>query len=408
MNFSTMVFGAFVFFFVWRGYQKGFIGSITRIVSWLIAYPAAIYLTKPLADFIFKHFPLKGMIVYFIAGSAIFLIVSYGVSKLLSIFSEENSEDTTTEQSSKIGGAIVGIFVGGIVGLLAVYAIDLTHKPTTVTPQDNNHEELLYVPENNLSNNNQNNKSLHTDSRSTDSEPAGSKLDSFIDDSAKKLVSTVAATAVNLTLKDPATTSLTKAFAENPQAMLGHIQQLSNDGDIKILLADPAVQELLTNGDTNALLNNKDFQNLMHNEDMQAILASVEDKETGKTSEQIAAEKMTVAWARANTLKNDPRVIAILTDPEFQQQLNASNKLPLLTNPKLQMLTELIFTNEQTAKTDLTKIKNSTSTENILQPPSLQNEETVDEKAEKKPKPKIYQWTDENGKIHYSDSPTKT
>lgn len=398
MNLTTMVFGAFVFFFAWRGYQKGFIGSITRILSWLVAYPAAIYLTKPLADFIFEHSPLTGMIVYFIAGSAIFLIVSYSVSKLLSIFSEKIPEDIATEQSSKIGGAIVGIFVGGIVGLLAVYAMDLTHKPTTVALQNNNKEELLYVPENNPSANNQNNKST----------PVNSNIDSFIDKSAKKLVSTVTATAIDLTLKDPATTSLTKAFAENPQSMLGHIQKLSNDRHIKTLLADPTVQELLTNGDTNALLNNQDFQNLMRNEDMHAILASVEDAKTGKTSEQLAAEKMTVAWGRANALKNDPQVIAILTDPEFQEQLNSSNKLPLLTNPKLKILTELIFTNEQTAKTDLTKIKNSTSTENILQPPSLQNEETADEKAEKKPKPKIYQWTDENGKIHYSDSPTKT
>jgi uncharacterized membrane protein required for colicin V production len=404
MNFSTMVFGALVFFFVWRGYQKGFIGSITRIVSWLVAYPAAIYLTKPLADLIFKHSPLTGMIVYFIAGSSIFLMVSFGVSKLLAIFSETISEDSAIEQSSKIGGAIVGIFVGGIVGLLAVYAMGLTHKPTTVNLQNNNGEEPLYVPENNISLDNQKNKSA----------PVNSDIDSFIDNSAKKLVSTAAATAIDLTLKDPATTSLTKAFAENPQSMLNHIQQLSNDGHINTLLTDPDIQALLTKGDTNALLNNKDFQNLMRNEDMQAILASVEDDKTGASSEQIAAEKMTVAWARANALKNDPQVIAILTDPEFQEQLNASNKLPLLTNPKLKTLTELIFTNEQTVNNAHIETKSINSTENVLQPSSIEQEEKISggagEKSEgkvEKSEPKIYQWTDENGKVHYSDSPIK-
>ncbi len=239
-------------------------------------------------------------------------------------------------------------------------------------------------------------------------------MDSFIDNSAKKLVSTVAASAVDLALKDPATTSLTKAFAENPQSMLGHVQQLSNDGHLKTLLADPEVQELLTNGDTNALLNNKDFQTLMRNEDMQAILASVEDDKTGASSERLAAEKMTMAWGRANALKNDPQVIAILTDPEFQEQLNAGNKLPLLTNPKLKTLTELIFTNEQAAKAGPSETRSFANTENNLQP-SLDNEEEISEKAEekllekaeKKPEPQIYQWTDENGKIHYSDSPLK-
>ncbi|MES2673571.1 MAG: CvpA family protein [Pseudomonadota bacterium] len=403
MNFTTMIFGAFVFFFVWRGYHKGFIGSITRIISWLIAYPAAIYLTKPLADLIFKHTPLTGMIVYFIAGSIIFLIVSASVSKLLSIFSEKIPEDAATEQSSRIGGAIVGIFIGGIVGLLAVYAIDLTHKPTTVNLQNN--EELLYESENNISSSNQKNISTSVNS----------DVDSFIDKSAKKLVSTVAATAVDLALKDPATTSLTKAFAENPQSMLGHVQQLSNDGHLKTLLADPDIQQLLTSGDTNALLSNKDFQTLMRNEDMRAILASVKDDKTGASSEQLAAEKMTVAWERANALKNDPQVIAILTDPEFQEQINASNKLPLLTNPKLKILTELIFASEQAVKAAPTEMKKIDSSENILEPSLLANEEKTSgnpekktlEKTEKKPDAKIYQWTDENGKVHYSDSPTK-
>ena len=405
MNFATIVFGAFVFFFLWRGYQKGFVGSITRIVSWLAAYPAAIYFTNPVAKFIFQHTSFDGMIVYFIAGSSIFLIVSLIVGILLNALSDTIPESTITENSSKVGGSIVGFFVGGIVGLLAVYAIDLTQKPEPVALQKDNNEPL-YIPESSPPVN----KSIDNDA--TKQQKNNTTIDSFIDTSAKKLVSTIAATAVDVTIKDPNTTSLTKAFAENPQAMLGHIQQLTNNGQIKALLADPTVQELLTNGDTNALLNNKEFRSLMHNEDMQAILANVEDNETGKTSEQVAAEKMTVAWGRANALRNDPQVIAILSDPEFQQQLNASNKLPLLTSPKLKMLTERIFANPQSNEVEQTKTKKINNTENSFLQPSIENPGEIDERREEKPEgnanPTIYRWTDENGKVHYSDSPTKT
>ncbi len=200
MNIATIVFGALVFFFLWRGYQKGFIKSITRIVSWLIAYPAAIYLTNPLAKLIFKHSSLNGVIVYFIAGSAIFLIVSFVVGKLLTIFSDAIPDNKLTESSSKIGGAIVGSVIGGIVGLLVVYAIDLTQKPATIAVENNAPEESLYVPENN------HNQNTIKNNQETPS------VDSFIDTSAKKLVSTVAATAIDLTLKDTTATNLTKGY----------------------------------------------------------------------------------------------------------------------------------------------------------------------------------------------------
>lgn len=390
MNISTIVFGGFVFFFLWRGYQKGFIGSITRIASWAIAYPAAIYLTNPLAKFIFTHSALDGMIVYFIAGSVIFLIVSLSISKLLNSFAASIPNNRITENSSKIGGAIVGCFVGGIVGLLAVYAIDLTQKPATLASQNTNSQETFYVPP------------IKPDLEKAPI--AEASPEAFINSNAKKLVSNIAATAIDLTLKDITATNFTKAFAENPQSMLGHIQQLNNDGQIKALLADSTVQGLLTRGDVNALTNNQEFQSLMNNTDMQAILENVSDEKTGKPSQQIAAEKMVAAWGRANALKNDPRVIAIITDPDFQQQLNSSNKLPLLTNPKLKMLTELIFNNTSATAIDTAKqidryeIKDVSSIEETQQPAT--NEDTKTDKT-------IYRWTDADGKVHYSDKQMK-
>ena len=74
MHLTTIIFFALLAFFTWRGYQKGFIGSITRVLGWIVAYPAAIVLTKPLAKMIMQHTALDGLIVYLIAGSSIFFI----------------------------------------------------------------------------------------------------------------------------------------------------------------------------------------------------------------------------------------------------------------------------------------------------------------------------------------------
>jgi uncharacterized membrane protein required for colicin V production len=55
MHFTTIIFFGLLAFFTWRGYQKGFIGSITRILGWIVAYPAAIVFTKPVAKWLINN-----------------------------------------------------------------------------------------------------------------------------------------------------------------------------------------------------------------------------------------------------------------------------------------------------------------------------------------------------------------
>lgn len=398
MNIATIVFGLIIIFFLWRGYQQGFIKSIARILSWLIAYPAAIFFTIPLAKLIVKYSSLDGLIVYFIAGSAIFLTVSFLVTKLLDILSDTIPDNTVTENTSKVGGAVIGIIVGGVMGLLAVYAINLTQKPASkmasnIQPASYSATESSAIDD------------PHIQTKITNTSTAGDPPESFIESSAQKLVATAAATAIDLTLQDPAATQLTKAFAGNPQSMLGNVQQLANNEDVKKLFNDPNMQELLNKGDTNALIANKEFQHLMNNADMQAILVHVEDGQAGKTSQHIAAEKMVAAWQRMDAIKNDPRVVGIITDPAFQQQLNSSNKLPLLMNPNMKVLAEIIFSQELTRADNTTRyeIKDlDNNSQGSIQPRTL---ETNTSSSEEQSAKKIYRWTDKNGKVHYSDQP---
>lgn len=396
MHITSIVFFALLAFFTWRGYQKGFIGSITRILGWIVAYPAAIVFTKPVAKLLMQHTSLDGLIVYFIAGSAIFLLVSLLVSLLLNLLAKLIPATEVTHIGSKIGGAGVGVLMGALVGLLVVYAIGLILTPkvqslpneqvndisTTDNPDNTEHPPAIGVPH------------VRDIERSNDS---------FIEASAKKLMGNAAATAVDLALDDKTTTQITKAFVENPQTMFTHVQQVTNDGQMKDLIADEKIQSILTTGDTNALLRDPGFQNLMNNPSVQALLAQSDVK--SDVGAQAAAEKMVVAWSRVQTIKHDPRVVAIISDPEFQQQLNSANKLPLMMNPKLNQLTEIIFNSEtvpangmgQYQVQDINEADAGTTQENNN---SISGEDT-------KPAATIYRWTDENGQVHFSDIPVK-
>lgn len=162
----------------------------------------------------------------------------------------------------------------------------------------------------------------------------------------------------------------------------------------------------MTTGDTHALMRDPAFKALMNDPNVQALMTQSDvDSSAGS---QAAAEKMITAWNRVQTIKHDPRVIAIISDPEFQQQLNSPNKLQLMMNPKLNQLTEIIFSNEAIPVNGMTRYQvrdvNTTNQANTATSNNIQPVQTEDDG---KAPATIYRWTDENGQVHYSDKPVK-
>lgn len=392
MQLTTFAFFALLAFFTWRGYHKGFIGSIVRILGWIVAYPAAIVFTKPLATLLMRHTALDGLLVYFVAGASIFLLVSFLVSLILHGISRLIPKNDKVEISSKIGGAGVGILMGALVGLLVVYFLGLllTPKPH-VNPEQTLVGEAATPAQEQISRQPAPNVPSIRDLQKHN--------DSFIEASAKKLIGAAASTAVNLALEDKTAAQITTAFVQDPQSMLTHIQQVTNAGQMKNLLADEHIQSILTTGDTHALKRDPAFQEMMANQSVQALLS--QSDVSSEEGSQAAAEKMVAAWSRVQTIKHDPRVIAIINDPEFQQQINSPNKLQLLTNPKLNQLASIIFSNETLAANGMGSYEIRNVDERAGRSPVNLPAENGDEK----PKTTIYRWTDEKGQVHYSDKP---
>lgn len=417
MSLTTIIFLVILLFFTWRGYQKGFVGAISRVLSFVVAYPAAIFLTKPFATFLRSYIGLDGLILFLIAGCTIFAVVSLLVTLLLNGIARLVPHNEFTQTSSKIGGAAFGVIFGSVFGLLAVYVVDLVAKPhQAVNAQENS------TPKTNKKNNADEEESIRKYVIAEDAPTKNTAAnDTFIDTSAKKLVSTAASTAVDIITDDKATSQITKVMTQDPQAMLGHVQNMTNNGELKQLLNKPDFQAALNHGNTDSLMQNADFQQLIQNPDMQAIISSADDETNGKTAEQAAAEKMIQAWQKVATIKNDPRVLDIVGDPAFQAQLNSTNKLPLLMNPKLRELSEIIFSNNSAARTP-EQIESNTNrpapiktsehykvediTHGVPQDSEAETPKPADKKAEQT-ETKLYRWTDENGKVHFSDKPIK-
>lgn len=398
MHISTIVFFALLAFFTWRGYQKGFIESITRILALIVAYPAAIFFTRPFAKWLIANTALDGLLVYFIAGTTIFVVVSLLVMLLLNLLAKLIPDNHATELGSKIGGAGVGVFMGAIIGLIVVYGLGLVITPTPAAPSIANN--TAPTEQQNVQSNTNTGAALGVP-RINDLEKS---KDSFIEASAKKLIGNAAAAAVDLALDDKTTTQVTKAFVQDPQSMLTHVQQVTNNGQLQELMADENIQSIMATGDTQALMRDPAFKELMNNPSVQALMTQSDvDSSTGSKA---AAEKMITAWNRVQTLKHDPRVIAIISDPEFQQQLNSPNKLHLMMNPKLNQLTEIIFSSDTIPANGMSKYRvHDLNQTNRMETTSAASTEAAEE--EEKAPAKIYRWTDENGRVHYSDKPVK-
>ena len=324
INTASVVFIAIVLGFVWRGYRRGFVGSIARVVSMLIAYPTAIFFTKSFAGFLIEVTPLDGLLAYFAAGMIIFAVTSAVVGMLLKRLTAVATADEELSTASRFSGAVAGFMIGGILGLLAVYAISLMQPlvPTALAATPDASRAGVAIPPGK-------------------NQASVAKPRNLLEYSARKLASAIATTAADLVFDDDTTTEMTRTFVEEPQTVLGHVQQLLDDREqIVALMNDQRVAAMVANNDIDGLMRVPEFQALMSNEHIQALMPP--SNATGQDNVRKGAQKMVSAWGRINRISNHPEFIAILSDPELQQQLQSPD-LALMMNPKLNKLTEILF-----------------------------------------------------------------
>ena len=364
MNVSLVLFLLVMAFFAYRGYKKGLLRSLSRVISLIAGYTASILFTEQVSAFLTSQFQLEGLISFIAAALILFVTAGIAVIIVFWIIAQLVPVQETPSTPSALGGMFVGLLVGFIVAIISVWSFTFIR-------------DFLDEPE-----------------PGALAQPDTNKIENL----ASRVVGKAATTAMSLSSVDPEVSRLSAAIIKQPGRILQHAQRLMNSNELQSLLADPQTQAILSSGDVYALQQLPAFQQLHQNADFLALAESTgmltEPTAGNVSSETLLATRMTEIWSRVDQVKNDSRVQDILNDPEFRQKVMAGNPVDLLTNPRLLELANIIFSNPATS--DATE--NATEVGSSAETPTDENKQKPSEKATK-----IYSWTDENGQIHISD-----
>ncbi len=359
MDWSLIIFLVVVAFFAYRGYKKGLVKSLSRVLSLLGGYLASILFTGQVAAIVASMFQLRGIVPFIIA--ALFLFIAGGVivSFLFLLIGKLIPESETPSTASSFAGATLGLGVGLIVALIIVWTFTFVRDVR---------------PEQQTAN-------------------AGESHKRWIESLSNQIVGKAVNTALSMTSAEPEVIDLSTALVEAPAEFALQAQRLASSNDLNTLLSDSRNQAVLNSGDAAALQKLPAFQQLVKNPDMQALANSAgmmtEPGDTAAVETALAGQLVDI-WGRVKRVQDDRRVQEILNDPEFQQKIQTNNPLDLLTNARLLELADIIFSDSVAPDNDADKAADSTQPDSNLQP--TPKKETT-----------IYSWTDKNGRVHYSD-----
>jgi uncharacterized membrane protein required for colicin V production len=358
LDLSLIIFIAVVAFFTYRGFKKGLLKSLSRVLGLLLGYVAAILFSKPLSVMVETWFEIQGIVAYVTAALILFLGAGIIVSLLFWLIGNFLSEDESISTGSRAGGSVVGLITGTIVAVVIVWTFNFL-----------NH---MRAPD--------------------DSASKPRTQQSAIEKLANQAAGKAVETAMTMGSANPEIVNLSAAMIKSPAEITQQAQALANSNDLQDLLVNPKNQRVLNSGDVEAVRNLPALRQLASNPDMLALASSaglLDQTNDTEAVEAALAQNITHIWGRVQRVKNDQRVQEILADPEFQQKINSGNPIDLLTNPKLLELADIILADEATD--DIGGNSSSTGDES-------------GNMVESKPAKKVFTWTDGDGRIHYSDT----
>ena len=360
MDWSLVIFILVVLFFVYRGYQKGLLRSLSRIISLVAGYVVAILYTEQVAAILDSQYQLQG-IVWLVATA---LILFFATAVMVNILFWLLAKLLPSPESASIAGSLGGAMVGLVIGVIAAIAIVWTFMFVRDMRQAQFADATINTKQ--------------------------TRIESL----ASRAASMAVHAAMSVSSAKPEVTNLSTALMASPAEIAQHAQRLSGSDDLNSLLADPEAQALLNRGDVDAVRNLPALQRLARNPDLLALAKSAgmlgNSSNNSRAVETALASHITDIWQRMRRVRDDQRVQQILNDPEFQQKIQSGNPFDLLTNARLLELADIIYADEPVP--DDTNNGGSSS---------MQPESSLQKKPEEEIK--IFKWVDEDGRIHYSN-----
>ncbi|UTF60177.1 CvpA family protein [Gilvimarinus sp. DA14] len=374
MAVTTIVFLAITAFFAVRGYFNGFWGSLSRSISFIGAYAAAFYFSKDAAALIKANTSIDGIAAYLAGGIALFILAMVALRLLFWLLSHMiPGGGDKPGVASRFGGLVIGGIIGGFIGLLLVYTLDVYSSAKDLKADR-----------------------VQPDSAAPATTESPAPQNNPVSKAAKLTVSKSAGAIMALSGVSDNSVQLGEAFIADPVANVDRVNRVTNNPDLQKLLQDRRTQQLLKKGDVDELMKVPEFRRLMNDPDMKHLMAASGLDVDNKDSARETARKVSLGYQRVQLMKDDPRVQEIINDPEFKAQMQSDNKIALITNPKFNQLAEIIFVEGADNLSSLEK-----DSQVRIREMQAGDDATVTEDDEDT----IYQYTDEDGNVRYSDRP---
>jgi len=395
---------AFSAFLGWRGYQRGVLRILQRLISVLSGYVACYFFTDPLAGFFKTTLSLTLFSAYLVSAMLLLCGVSFVVGFLLSrvitqnedeseegeIVGEAQEETERVQQPALNAGMIVGVFLGCFLGLITVWLAGISMDAIMLNKQG---PAALAL-------------------RKTDP----------VRKAAGDMVGGVVAYAVEQkTGHESLAPDLASTLIADPVAVSQQIVEVSKSEEMKQFFSDPSVKLLMQDNKIDELQHHEAFQKLMNTPQTKVFFgvlgSSVKDGET-MTQQSRAAHLLTDMYQKARRVKTDPRFVALSEKPEFKQLMQNPSPASIMTNPALKELGDIIFTSPPPALESVNVDKPiKEGSDQSFQSVEKPQWEKIDGSPEKLPASAaadtltpatdanlIYRWTDEQGHKHFSQT----
>lgn len=307
---AIILFSVIVLYFFYRGYRLGLGAVIARVVSVVGAYYLSITFADDLASVISEKSELEGLVAYFIAGFAIFVVSSIIISIIFNIALNALGKMTDGKSKLPIFGALANGLIGAFLGLALVWFANMAN--TAITNGD--------MPEDNI-----------------------------INAWSQKLMGDSIDTALSMQFPQaPQMVGIASYVLKNPARGVKDGITLANDPDVQTLVNSKKIQRMVEKRDLIGLMTAKEIDNVLEDKTVQRILdetnvlgdVDVTDKIAVKT--RLTQEVMTTL-VRVEVLKQNPRFKQLTNDPELKRMVRTNDVVGLMSSPKVKEIANIVM-----------------------------------------------------------------
>lgn len=388
-------------FFAWRGYRRGVLRTLQRLLSILAAYMACYFFTETLANFFKTAFALNVVLSYLASAALLLVGVSFIVNLLLSLLITqletnqaddkklEYDPDADEESPRHPAGLAVGVLLGSFFGLFTVWLAGITLDAMTLNSQ------------------------------------GAAALVARTPDPLRKMAGAMVGGAVGYAVEyktgeQSLAPNVAAHLIADPVVTSQMIADVSRSEELKQFFSDPSVRVLMQENKVDELQSHPTFQKLMSSAQTRSfleILGSTVKDSSGPSADARAAQLLTEMYQKARRVKSDPRFMALSQKPEFQQLLRNPSPAELLTNPLVKELGDIVFSDTDTGQLqgrDLVIAEGREQNFEAVAKPQWETVQTAepepgtvaadDELPPTEEGNVIYRWTDEYGQKHFSQT----